>query len=223
MNSPVIHSRALMAPIRDALAGDRAFRDWFGGSELLGPNYEPMLVFRGLSRPYDDAMARQIPYQCFTDDLPSAIAYAAPTNRRQGDARPAAPNVIVAALAVRAPYMARFDDQARALAKMQGFDIDPMLGYWEALTPDTPRVLAQNDYDGLIIDDGTGNRDHVSYVAFRPDQVCVLGTASLSHDAWQDPEASAPTVAQALVDAALQSLPRASAPRPSRGYPRMRR
>ncbi len=205
-SAPAFNLRALLAPVRDALAGDHEFRDWLDGSEFLGPNGEPLLLFRGLSRAYDDAMARQIPYQCFTNDLPSAISYAAPENRRQGDGRCAASNVIVAALAVRAPYLVRFDDQARSLARMQGFDIDPMQGYWEAITPDTPRLLAEKDYDGVLFDDGTGARDHVTYVAFRHDQIRILGEASLSHADWSDPVGASPRVAQALVDSVLQGL-----------------
>lgn len=221
MTAPILSMRALMAPVRDALSEDGAFRHWLAGSEFLGPDDEPLLLFRGLSRPYDDDIAQRMPYQSFTDDLASAIAYAAPGNHREDDQPcPEAPCIVVAALAVRAPYLAQFHDQAEALARLQGFEIDPSMGYRDAVTPETPGALSRDGYDGILLDDGTGARDHVTYVAFRPDQVRVLAVVPLPDGAWLDPGAAAPQCAQRLVEAALQGLPHHDAemtPRQSRG------
>lgn len=155
-----------IAPTEEAL---RNFWRWFGDSKVVDDQGRPLVVYRGMSQPRVEGYGDGTEF--WTSDPAAASEYAVPLYRMEGDTSERAPNVEAAYISMKNPYVMRTDEQATKLARMQGFRIDPAMGYWEAITPKTREVLESKGYDGIIFDDGTGGMEHDAYFVFHPTQI----------------------------------------------------
>lgn len=126
----------------------------------------PETVFRGLRTPYRPEKAAEPRFQFWTPDIKAARAYT-----QTG----ASPSVLTARITIQNPFVIQTDAQARKLARMVNTRWDTSKYYSDILDAHGAHaILANAKYDGVILDDGNGQIDHLTFVTMYARQIDIV-------------------------------------------------
>lgn len=128
-------------------------------------------VYRCLSRPYDAAWDGM---QFWTNDRQAALAYGLQAEGQQRQ-------LVEADITITNALVIDSDAVARDIAERLGVRWGPPDYYSDLLdAPDARDLLGAMGYDGAVLDDGSGSRDHQTFVTFHAHQVSVITVRSVA-------------------------------------------
>jgi hypothetical protein len=126
----------------------------------------PETVFRGLRTPYRPETADEQRFQFWTPDITAARAYAETGS---------SPSVLTARISIQNPFIIQTDAAARKLARLVDTRWDTSNYYSDILdAPGAHAVLAHANHDGVILDDGNGQIDHLTFVTMYARQINIV-------------------------------------------------